>query len=114
MLRGGRGARSGTHDLTFDHHKTTTSLRRSREVDCKICKSLGNAIWRDVNLLEDQSISITAVLKPLLSGFSLDFDINQRFKRAYLLKAIGMFHNPIRSRCSKSSSQTPMSAAYEP
>jgi hypothetical protein len=96
MLRGGRGVRSGTHDLIFYHHKTTTSLRRSREVDCKICTSLGNAIWRDVNLLEDQPISITAVLKPVLSGFSLDFDINQRFKRAYLLQAIGMFHSSSR------------------
>jgi hypothetical protein len=43
-----------------------------------------------MNLLEDRAISITAVLYPMSSGFSLNFDINRKFTRTYLLEEIGM------------------------
>lgn len=93
MLRGGRGELwAGTHDLTFDHHKTTTSLRRSREADCSICISLANVLRHDMDLLEDQPISIKASLrrlpddKPDEKKYCLDFDLNRLYNRIYLLK----------------------------
>jgi len=93
MLRGGSGELwAGTHDLTFKHHKTTASLRKSREADCSICMSLAKVLRHDMDLLEDQSISIKASLKRLLPDrlgevrYSLDFDLNGSHNRIYLLK----------------------------
>lgn len=92
MLRGGRGELwAGTHDLTFNHHNTTASLRKSREADCSICISLAKVLRRDMDLLEDRPISIKASLKKLPADgsgvrYSLDFDLNRSYSRMYLLK----------------------------
>jgi hypothetical protein len=97
MLRGGRGELwAGTHDLTFEHHKTTTSLRRSREADCSICIALANVLRSDMDLLEDRPISIKASLKRLAEDgskeikYCLDFDLERTHNRIYLLKETGM------------------------
>jgi hypothetical protein len=97
MLRGGRGELwAGTHDLTFEHHKTTTSLRRSREADCSICIALANVLRNDMDLLEDRSISIKASLKRLPEDeskeikYCLDFDLEGAYNRIYLLKETSM------------------------
>lgn len=92
MLRGGSGELwAGTHDLTFKHHKTTASLRKSREADCSICISLAKVLRHDMDLLEDRPISIKASLKKLPADgvgvrYSLDFDLNGSHNRIYLLK----------------------------
>jgi hypothetical protein len=120
MLRGGRGELwAGTHDLTFDHHKTTTSLRRSREADCSICISLANVLRHDMDLLEDRSISIKAKLwrlpedkpdedesnedkRPKEIKYCLDFDMNRTHSRMYLLKETSKLDHDIRYKiCSK-------------
>ncbi|KAL6712073.1 hypothetical protein ACN47E_003116 [Coniothyrium glycines] len=93
MLRGGSGEMfAGTHDLTFQHHMTTTSLRRSREADCSICIALANVLRQETDLLEDRSISIRARLKRLSEEgsselkYCLDFELEKRYTRVFLLK----------------------------
>jgi hypothetical protein len=99
MLRGGQGQIwTGTHDLTFEHHKTTTSLRRSREADCSICIVLVNILRQEVDLLEDKPLSILAYLSklPKLDNnideirYRLEFRLEKRFSRMFLLKELGM------------------------
>ncbi|KAH8732831.1 heterokaryon incompatibility protein-domain-containing protein [Phaeosphaeriaceae sp. PMI808] len=96
MLRGGRGdIWVGTHDLTFDHHKTTTTLRRSREADCSICIALANILRHEFDLLEDRPISIRATLHKLprdqsrKAQFQLNFELERKHTRIFLLKETG-------------------------
>lgn len=97
MLRGGQGQIwAGTHDLTFEHHKTTTTLRRSREADCSICIVLVNILRHEVDLLEDRPLSVSARLsRPLKQDgtnetrYILDFRLEKKFTRIFLLKEIG-------------------------
>src|SRR5262245_6608546 len=91
MLLGGTGELwTGTHDLTFEHHTSTVTLRRSREADCSICIALANVLRPEIDLLEDQPISIRASLSKLSSDgfdhdrFRLDFDILKRHTRTFL------------------------------
>jgi hypothetical protein len=93
MLRGGRGdVWAGTHDLTFEHHKSTTSLRASREADCSICIALTNVLRQEMDLLEDQPISIRASLRQLSDArseelkYCLDFELEKKYSRIFLLK----------------------------
>lgn len=98
MLRGGQGQIwTGTHDLTFEHHKTTTSLRRSREADCSICIVLVNILRHEVDLLEDKPLSILAYLSKLPklddvdeTRYRLEFRCEKKFSRMFLLKKLGM------------------------
>jgi hypothetical protein len=100
MIRGGRGELwVGTHDLTYEHHTTTGSLRRSREADCSICIGLANVLRHDMDLLEDKPISIRASLRllPEKTGsknkevvYSLHFDLDGRHTRTYRLKETSM------------------------
>ena len=92
MLRGGRGdVWTGTHDLTFEHHKNTASLRRSRAADCTICIVLAGLCREDgIDMLEDQALAVRATLhkRSNQDGFRLDFDIEKRHSRTFLLKPI--------------------------
>ncbi|KAF2442212.1 HET-domain-containing protein [Karstenula rhodostoma CBS 690.94] len=67
MLRGGKGdIWTGTHDLTFEHHKSTASLRRSRKADCMICVVLAGLYRHDgADILDDRPISIQATIHKL-------------------------------------------------
>jgi hypothetical protein len=91
MLRGGTGELwTGTHDLTFQHHSSTATLRRSREADCTICIALANILRHDIDLLSDQAISIRARLQrlppPQDTDFRLDFIVEKKYTRIFLLK----------------------------
>lgn len=101
LLRAGSGVMwAGTHDLTFEHHKTTTTLRRSREAGCSICIALANVLRPELDLLEDRSISIRASLRKISSdqvdlgpddqpsgnNFRLDFELERKHARVFLLK----------------------------
>jgi hypothetical protein len=90
MLRGGTGESwFGTHELMFQHHSSTATLRRSREADCTICITLANLLRHDINLLDDQAISIRARLQKIpLYGYRLDFDVEKKYTRIFLLKQI--------------------------
>lgn len=93
MLRGGRGdVWTGTHDLTFEHHKNTASLRRSRGADCTICIVLAGICREDgIDMLEDRALVIRAALHKRSNedGFRLDFNIEKRHTRTFLLQPIG-------------------------
>ncbi|KAK7191644.1 HET-domain-containing protein [Paraphaeosphaeria sporulosa] len=67
MLRGGKGdIWTGTHDLTFEHHKSTASLRRSRKADCMICVVLAGLYRRaGADILDDRPMSIQATIHRL-------------------------------------------------
>ena len=83
---------TGTHDMTFEHHKSTASLRRSCAVDCTICTVLDSLYREDgTDLLEDQPLSIRATLRKRSKeeDFRLDFDIEKRYSRTFLLEPIG-------------------------
>jgi hypothetical protein len=109
MLRGGTGQQwNGTHDLTFSHHSRTESLRRSREAGCSICIALANELRSEIDLLEDQSISIEASLSVLefrkdrkaevkgsrldVSLYRLEFLLQKRRNRTFVLNQVGEFH----------------------
>ncbi|KAF9735961.1 heterokaryon incompatibility protein [Paraphaeosphaeria minitans] len=67
MLRAGKGdIWTGTHDLAFEHHKSTASLRRSRKADCMVCVVLAGLYRRDgADILDDRPIFIQATIRRL-------------------------------------------------
>ncbi|OJD36015.1 heterokaryon incompatibility protein [Diplodia corticola] len=97
MLRGGTGQQwNGTYDLTFKHHARTESLRRSREAGCSICIALANELRHEMDLLDDQDISIDANLSELKGGqwkdggvYRLDFILEKRRTRTFVLRPTG-------------------------
>jgi hypothetical protein len=102
MLRGGTGKQwIGTYDLTFKHHATTDTLRRSREAGCSLCTALANELRQEIDLLEDQAISIEARLsevKGIEPGSScmyrLDFLLEKRRTRTFVLRETGKHFLP--------------------
>jgi hypothetical protein len=96
MLRGGTGQQwIGTYDLTFKHHVTTDTLRRSREAGCSICTALANELRQEIDLLEDQDISIEASLsevKEYNGTYRLDFLLEKRRTRTFVLREKGKFY----------------------
>jgi hypothetical protein len=96
MPRGGRGETlAGTQGLNFEHHKTTSSLRLSREMDCSICTVLTNVLQQDIDLLEDRAISVVANFRRLPVATSrdieyvLEFSMNKKYTRTYMLRETG-------------------------
>ena len=93
MLQEGRGyVWAGTLDLTFKHHDNTASLRQSQELDCSICTTLANFCQKNgIDMFKDQALAIMATLRKISSqdGFKLDFDIEKRHARTFLLEPIG-------------------------
>ncbi|KAK7733609.1 hypothetical protein SLS57_000624 [Botryosphaeria dothidea] len=97
MLRGGTGQEwRGTYELTFKHHSRTEALRRSREAGCSICVALANELKHEVDLLDDQEISIEASLSELKGGqwtggvYRLDFVLEKRRTRTFVLRPTGL------------------------
>lgn len=57
---------AGTLDPTFEHHKTTTSLRHSSDADCTICVALASLFSQDeVYLTADRPMLVRAVIRNL-------------------------------------------------
>lgn len=101
MLRGGTGQEwRGTYELTFKHHSRTEALRRSREAGCSICVALANELKHEVDLLDDQEISIEASLSELKGGqwtggvYRLDFVLEKRRTRTFVLRPTGEHSSP--------------------
>ncbi|KAF1944137.1 HET-domain-containing protein [Clathrospora elynae] len=84
---------TGMFDLTFEHHKFTTTLRRSVKADCSICTGLAKILESDTDLRVDQALSIRATLKKVWLGsdqvrgstFTLDFELGKNRSRVFLL-----------------------------
>lgn len=98
MLRGRTGLQwNGTHDLTFNHHTKTDTLRRSREVGCSICVALANELRQDIDLFDDYDLSIEAILSEVKdigldnSLYRLDFSLPKKRTRTFVLRPIGKF-----------------------
>lgn len=92
MLRGGLGRRwTGAHDLTFEHHSRTETLRRSKQAGCTICTVLADIAKEDIDLLDDENISIVAILstvKTIKSDqavYRLDFVLQKKQIRTFIL-----------------------------
>jgi len=92
MLRGGTGRQwTGTYDLTFKHHSRTETLRRSKQAGCSICTALANELRQDIDLLEDEDISVTASLSKVKTLelkhaiYRLDFVLQKKHTRTFVL-----------------------------
>ncbi|EKG17140.1 Heterokaryon incompatibility [Macrophomina phaseolina MS6] len=96
MLRGGtEQLLQGDRALVFRHHTRTESLRRSREGRCSICVALANELRDEIDLFNDQDISVEASLSELMHGewanrdvYRLDFVLEKRRTRTFVLSAI--------------------------
>ncbi|KAF2690119.1 HET-domain-containing protein [Lentithecium fluviatile CBS 122367] len=95
MLRGGRSELwTGSLDRTYQHHSTIATLRGSKEAGCTICIGLSNILQHKVDLLNDLPIAIRASLHRVMnkwqddSIYLLEFDLNKKYMRTYLLKGI--------------------------
>lgn len=93
MLRGGKEqAWRGIHDLAFDHHTRTESLRRSSEAGCSICVALTKELRHEIDLLNNQDVSIEPKLSELRHGkwedsgaYRLDFLLEKKRTRTFIL-----------------------------
>jgi hypothetical protein len=92
MLRGGTGQHwTGTFDLTFKHHSTADSLRRSEQAGCSICTALASELRQEIDLLEGQDIFIAAKLYKVKTPelkqaiYRLDFVLQKKQIRTFVL-----------------------------
>jgi hypothetical protein len=92
MLRGGVGQQwTGTYDLTFKHHSRTDTLRRSKQAGCSICTAIAKDLRQEIDLLEDEDISIVANLSPVKTPelkratYRLDFVLQKKRIRTFVL-----------------------------
>lgn len=98
MLRGGTGQQwTGTHDLNFQHHSRTETLRRSKQAGCTICTVLADVLKEEIDLLHDSEISIAAnlsevkTLKSAQAVYRLDFVLQRKQVRTFVLINLGKF-----------------------
>jgi len=88
---------TGTFDLTFKHHESTTSLRQSLGVHCSICTRLATVLSPDTDIGKDQPLSFRAYLKKTRftdekwrgCAFTLDFEFGGNRSCTFLLAEIG-------------------------
>jgi hypothetical protein len=94
----------GTYDLHFNHHANAKALRRSKEMNCGICRVLFDELRSKMDSAEnfdDLPIIVTASLSipdPRVDQlYRLDFKLqsNQiRCQRTFVLKEASKKHNP--------------------
>ena len=109
LLRGGREVVwTGKLDYTYQHHNTTTTLRRSSDLGCTICIALTKLLLRDIDLLNDLPLSILASLqkctideRPSERNYRLDFNVEKKYTRTFLLKQKSTFIEHVTSKVTK-------------
>ena len=52
----------GTLQPTFEHHKSTKTLRHSRDMQCPVCTRLAKTLSLHTDLAKDQGLSVQATL----------------------------------------------------
>jgi hypothetical protein len=105
MLRGGTGQQwTGTYDLTFKHHSRTDTLRRSKQAGCSICTVLAKELRQEIDLLEDEDITVAANLSKVKTPelnqaiYRLDFVLQKKLTRTFvLMQTCKEFHKPATS-----------------
>jgi hypothetical protein len=83
--------------LSFEHHKSTKTLRQSLTTHCAICTGIAKVLSRDIDLQQDQPVAVRANLTTLQrqrkdssdSTFELTFKLCKNRERTFLLNEIG-------------------------
>lgn len=75
---------------TFDHHKSTKTLRRSAKAGCSICTAIAKELEPEINLKETQPLLLQAVLdrkkkRGEKTWFRLDFSLIGRLRCTFIL-----------------------------
>lgn len=88
----------GTLDVTFEHHKSTKTIRQSLSMHCPICTRLARILSQDTDLSRDQPVAIKACLRkvsqrihgPKGYDFTLDFELRKARSSRFFLAKIGI------------------------
>lgn len=88
----------GTLDVTFEHHKSTKTLRQSLSIHCPICTRLARMLSQDTDLSRDQPVAIKAILRKISQKtngpkgyeFTLDLELGEARSSRFFLAKIGI------------------------